>query len=76
MIFLLMGIIVLLLKIVIGQKAVNNECLVPEMLEIHILNCYYNTSESGSLAIGLGGGAKNSTCYVEGTDFAKVDKGF
>lgn len=44
--------------------------------EIHILNCYYNTSESGSLAIGLGGGVKNSTCYVEGTDFAKVDKVF
>jgi len=45
-------------------------------LEIHILNCYYNTSESGSLAIGLGGGVKNSTCYVEGTDFAKVEKVF
>jgi pectate lyase len=44
--------------------------------EIHILNCYYNTSESGTLAIGLGGGAKNSTCYVEGSDFAKVDKVF
>lgn len=44
--------------------------------EIHILNCYYNTSESGSLAIGLGGGAKNATCYVEGTDFAKVEKVF
>lgn len=44
--------------------------------EIHILNCYYNTSESGSLAIGLGGGVKNSTCYVEGTDFANVDKVF
>lgn len=44
--------------------------------ELHILNCYYNTSESGSLAIGLGGGVKNSTCYVEGTDFAKVDKVF
>lgn len=44
--------------------------------EIHILNCYYNTSESGTLAIGLGGGVKNSTCYVEGTDFAKVEKVF
>ena len=44
--------------------------------ELHILNCYYHTSESGSLAIGLGGGVKNSTCYVEGTDFAKVDKVF
>ena len=44
--------------------------------EIHILNCLYNTSESGSLAIGLGGGIKNSTCYVESTDFTKVDKVF
>lgn len=44
--------------------------------EIHILNCFYSTSEPGSLAIGLGGGAKNSTCYVEGTDFAKIDKVF
>lgn len=44
--------------------------------EIHILNCYYKISESGSLAIGLGGGVKNTTCYVEGTDFAKVDKVF
>lgn len=44
--------------------------------EIHILNCYYNTSETGSVAIGLGGGAKNSTCYVEGCDFEKVEKAF
>ncbi|SMO43981.1 pectate lyase family protein [Flavobacterium nitrogenifigens] len=44
--------------------------------EIHILNCLYSTSESGSVAIGLGGGTKNSTCYVEGSDFAKVDKVF
>jgi pectate lyase len=44
--------------------------------EIHILNCFYSTSEPGSLAIGLGGGAKNATCYVEGTDFAKIDKVF
>ena len=44
--------------------------------EIHILNCYYNTSETGSVAIGLGGGAKNSTCYVQGCDFAKVEKAF
>ncbi|MFB9080886.1 polysaccharide lyase family 1 protein [Flavobacterium procerum] len=44
--------------------------------EIHILNCLYNTSESGSLAIGLGGGIKNSTCYVEGSDFTNVDKVF
>jgi pectate lyase len=44
--------------------------------EIHILNCLYNIAEPGTLAIGLGGGVKNSTCYVEGTDFAKVDQIF
>jgi len=44
--------------------------------ELHILNCYYNTSVSGALAIGLGGGDKNSTCYVEGTDFAKIGNAF
>jgi pectate lyase len=44
--------------------------------ELHILNCYYNTSVSGSLSIGLGGGDKNSTCYVEGTDFAKIGSAF
>ena len=44
--------------------------------ELHILNCYYNTSVSGSLAIGLGGGNNNSTCYVEGTDFAKIGTAF
>ncbi|MBE8724184.1 pectate lyase family protein [Flavobacterium hungaricum] len=44
--------------------------------EIHVLNCYYKTSESGSVAIGLGGGQKNTTCYVEGTDFEKVEKAF
>lgn len=40
--------------------------------EIHILNCYYNTDVSGSLAIGLGGGANNSSCYVESTNFASI----
>lgn len=44
--------------------------------ELHILNCYYNTSVSGSLAIGLGGGNNNTTCYVEGTDFAKIGTAF
>ncbi|MDQ8015058.1 MAG: T9SS type A sorting domain-containing protein [Flavobacterium nitrogenifigens] len=44
--------------------------------ELHILNCYYNTSVSGSLAIGLGGGSNNTTCYVEGTDFAKIGTAF
>jgi len=40
--------------------------------QIHMLNCYYNTNVSGSLAIGLGGGANNSTCYVENTNFANI----
>lgn len=44
--------------------------------ELHILNCYYNTSVTSSLAIGLGGGDKNSTCYVEGSDFAKIGTAF
>jgi len=44
--------------------------------ELHILNCYYNTSVSGSLAIGLGGGNNNTSCYVEGTDFAKIGTAF
>ncbi|MCR4029988.1 MULTISPECIES: T9SS type A sorting domain-containing protein [Flavobacterium] len=44
--------------------------------QLHILNCYYNTSVSGSLAIGLGGGNNNTNCYVEGTDFAKIGTAF
>lgn len=40
--------------------------------ELHILNCYYNTSVASSLAIGLGGGNNNSSCYVENTDFANI----
>lgn len=40
--------------------------------ELHILNCYYNTSVSGSLAIGLGGGVKNTTCYVENSNFETI----
>ncbi|MDR7370447.1 pectate lyase [Flavobacterium aquidurense] len=44
--------------------------------ELHILNCYYNTSLKNSLAIGIGGGDKNSTCYVEGSDFARIGKPF
>ncbi|WP_243234518.1 T9SS type A sorting domain-containing protein [Flavobacterium pectinovorum] len=40
--------------------------------ELHILNCYYNTTVSGSLAIGLGGGDNNTTCYVENSDFANI----
>ena len=44
--------------------------------ELHLLNNYYNTSVSGALAIGLGGGVKNSTVYVENTNFAKVSNLF
>jgi pectate lyase len=40
--------------------------------ELHILNCYYNTSVSGSSALGLGGGINNLTCYVENSNFANV----
>lgn len=40
--------------------------------ELHILSSYYNTSVSGSKAIGLGGGVNNTTCYVENTNFSKV----
>jgi pectate lyase len=41
---------------------------------IHILNCYYNTSATFSKALCLGGGNKNTTCYVENSDFAKISK--
>lgn len=40
--------------------------------ELHILNCYYNTTVSSSLAFGIGGGINNSTCYVEKTNFARI----
>lgn len=40
--------------------------------QLHLLNCYYNTGTSSSKAIGLGGGTQNTTCYVEGTNFANV----
>lgn len=39
--------------------------------ELHILNCYYNTSV-GKLALGIGGGISGSTCYVENSNFLKV----
>lgn len=42
--------------------------------ELHLLNCYFNTTVTGSLAIGLGGGDKNTTCYVENSNFANVAK--
>lgn len=44
--------------------------------KLFTLNCYYNASKSVCLAIALGGGVKNSTCDVEGTDFTDVDKVF
>ncbi|WP_228852397.1 pectinesterase family protein [Aegicerativicinus sediminis] len=40
--------------------------------ELHILNCYYDTTVSGSTALGLGGGTNNLTCYVENSNFANV----
>lgn len=40
--------------------------------ELHLLNCYYKTTVNGSLAIGLGGGNKNTTCYVENSDFSTI----
>ena len=40
--------------------------------ELHILNCYYNTTVSSSVALGLGGGTNNLTCYVENSDFDSV----
>lgn len=40
--------------------------------ELHLINCYYNTNVSGSLAIGLGGGDNNLTCYVENCNFANI----
>lgn len=40
--------------------------------ELHIISCFYNTSVAGATGIGLGGGANNSTCYVQNTNFKKV----
>lgn len=40
--------------------------------ELHMANCYYFTNVAGSIALGLGGGSKGLTCYVENTHFAKV----
>ena len=40
--------------------------------ELHLLSCYYNTSVSSAKALGLGGGANNTSCYVENTNFANV----
>lgn len=40
--------------------------------QLHVLNCYYSTNVTGSLALGLGGGINNLTCYVENCNFANV----
>jgi len=40
--------------------------------ELHILNCYYNTDAANSVGIGLGGGTKGSTCFIENTNFAQI----
>jgi pectate lyase len=40
--------------------------------ELHILNCYYNTNVSSSTAIGLGGGDRNLSCFVENSNFASI----
>lgn len=44
--------------------------------QLHILSCYYNTGISNSRALGLGGGANNTTCYVENTDFTNINNVF
>jgi pectate lyase len=44
--------------------------------ELHIVSCYYNTTVSGSKAIGLGGGTNDSTCYVENCNFDNVGSVF
>lgn len=40
--------------------------------ELHILNCLYNTSVQGSVALGLEGGISGTDCYVEGTHFKQI----
>lgn len=40
--------------------------------ELHILNCLYNTSVQGSVALGLEGGVNGTNCYVEGTHFKQI----
>jgi pectate lyase len=40
--------------------------------ELHILNCYYNVAASGTTALGLEGGIKGLSCYVEGSYFKQV----
>ncbi|MDR0864571.1 MAG: hypothetical protein LBO74_06530 [Candidatus Symbiothrix sp.] len=40
--------------------------------ELHILNCYYKVAASGTTALGLEGGTKGLSCYVEATHFKQV----
>jgi len=40
--------------------------------ELHLLNCYFKTSVSGSSAVGLGAGNSGTTCYVENCNFEQV----
>lgn len=40
--------------------------------ELHILNCFYKTSVSGSSAVGLGAGNNGTTCYVENCNFEQI----
>ncbi|MDO5614566.1 MAG: pectate lyase [Cruoricaptor ignavus] len=42
--------------------------------QLHILNSYWQTSVSGSRAIGLGGGINNSFVYVQNSHFTRVDR--
>jgi len=44
--------------------------------QLHIVNCYYKTTVSSSLANGLGGGDNNTTCYVENTHFKTISSIF
>jgi len=40
--------------------------------ELHLLNCYYKSDVSSASAVGLGGGDKNTTCYVENCNFDAI----
>lgn len=39
--------------------------------ELHVLNCYYNSSVA-KVPLGIGGGTNSSTCYVENSDFTNI----
>ena len=40
--------------------------------QLHILNCYYNTSVPGSLALGLEAGKNGTDCYAEASYFENI----